>query len=228
MKFSGFQRLGVWSRDLAVRVCGEACGSVRLGSRNRQAIYFLVMAFRPKKILEIGTHVGASTISMAAALKRLGEGSSITTVDIFDVNDRANGPWRKIGLDGSPSDFAGSLNFHDRVNFVTAPAQDFMRSTDQSFDFIFLDGSHKSHDVYQEVSAALNLLNPGGTILLHDYFPAGESLCPDKEILQGPFRAMRRIHEENRAIGILPLGALPWATKQGTNATTLALVLKDY
>ncbi len=39
-------------------------------------------------------------------------------------------------------------------------------------------------------------------------------------------RALRRIMRENPSIEVLPLGALPWGTKQGSNMTSLALVVK--
>jgi len=51
------------------------------------------------------------------------------------------------------------------------PSLDYLAGCAQTFDFIFLDGDHAARTVYQEVPAALRLLNSGGVILLHDYFP---------------------------------------------------------
>src|SRR3954449_2636637 len=37
---------------------------------DRRALYYLLRALRPRSVLEIGTNVGASTIHIAAAMKR--------------------------------------------------------------------------------------------------------------------------------------------------------------
>ena len=42
-------------------------GGVNIG--DRKAIFFLIRNFKPKSVLEIGTHIGASTVNIAAALK---------------------------------------------------------------------------------------------------------------------------------------------------------------
>jgi predicted O-methyltransferase YrrM len=99
-----------------------------------------------------------------------------------------------------------------------------MHTSRQRYDFIFLDGDHLASAVYQEFCAALSLLKTGGAILLHDYYPGAEPLYPDKDTISGPFQALERIRKENRAIGILPLGDLPWPTKQGKRVTSLALI----
>ncbi len=64
-------------------------------------------------------------------------------------------------------------------------------------------------------------------ILLRDSFPNDKALYPDKNIINGPFKALQRINRENSAIKVLPLGNLPWPTKQGTNLTSLALIVKS-
>jgi hypothetical protein len=78
------------------------------------------------------------------------------------------------------------------------------------------------------VAAALPLLNEGGLILLHDYYPGAEALYPDQATIAGPFHAMERIRRECPAIAVLPLGELPWPTKQGVTATSLAVVAKTH
>src|SRR2546430_6217516 len=41
--------------------------------RSRRAIYYLVRHLRPRSVLEIGTHLGASTVHIAAALRKVQE-----------------------------------------------------------------------------------------------------------------------------------------------------------
>lgn len=192
---------------------------------DRRALYYLIRALRPRSVLEVGTHIGASTLYIARALKNSGDGS-VTTVDIADVN-AGDGAWRKVGLPMPPRDFADKLGCRGLINFVTQTSLDFINKTDKKYDFIFLDGDHGARTVYREVAAALRILNPGGAILLHDFYPEGKALFPDNNVISGPFLALSRIIKENPGIAVQPLGDLPWETKQGVHATSLALLTKS-
>ncbi|SRR5713101_1426436 len=202
----------------------DKMGGVNPG--DRRALYYLIVALKPKNVLEVGTHIGASTLHIARALKRLNQDGRVTSVDIVDVNHPERGAWKQLGLPKSPRDFARQLECLDHIEFHTGACLDLMRTTKQRFDFIFLDGDHRARAVYQEVSAALSLLKTGGVILLHDYYPGAKSLYPDNATIGGPFHALERVRKENPSIGVLPLGNLPWPTKQGKNVTTLALVTR--
>ncbi len=66
----------------------------------RRALYQLVASFKPARVLEIGTHIGASTLAIARSLAtNSGPGAHLTTVDIADVNDPAHGAFARLGLD---------------------------------------------------------------------------------------------------------------------------------
>ena len=74
----------------------KAADSVNPG--DRRALYYLVRHLRPRSVLEIGTHLGASTVHIAAALRLTQQddaqtNSRVTTVDIKDMNDQATMPW---------------------------------------------------------------------------------------------------------------------------------------
>jgi predicted O-methyltransferase YrrM len=192
---------------------GEYSGGVNPG--DRRALYFLMTALRPRSVLEVGTHIGASTIYIAAALKRLNEDAKLTTIDIVDVNHPAEGAWKKAGVSKSPADLAAALALQDRICFRTSPALKFMTLTEQRFE-----------TVYEELAAALPLLDKAGLILLHDYYSNAAVHYGDSARILGPFHALRRAHKENPEIRVLPLGELPWPTKPGTKMTSLALVAK--
>jgi len=195
---------------------GEISGGVNPG--DRRALYHLVAHFKPQSILEIGTHVGASTIYLASASQRFG--GSLTTADIVDVNG-PSGAWRTLGMPAPPRDFIERLGLS--ANFITRPAAEMLRGP-RRYDLIFLDGDHSARAVYREISAALGPLNPGGLILLHDFYPDCKPLTPDGAMIDGPAVAAARIEGESGDLGFLPLGDLPWQTKGGGNATSLALV----
>ena len=92
---------------------------------------------------------------------------------------------------------------------------------------IFLDGLHDADMVYREVPLAVKLLNPGGLILLHDFFPNLKPLWSDGKVVPGPWLAIERLRSEGVPIRAQPLGKLPWPTKLGSNVTSLSYLLRD-
>lgn len=192
---------------------------------DQRALYYLVRALKPQRFLEVGTHIGASTLFIARALRANGSGT-MSSVDIYDVNDPVKANWEYYGASDSPQGSLQKAGLGDLVTFNAHGALPFMQRTNETFDFIFLDGDHKAAAVYQEIAAALKILAPGGVILLHDVFPGSKPLYPDKNVIHGPWQAAARIQREAPQIRILPLGDLPWPTKQGVNTTSLALAVR--
>jgi predicted O-methyltransferase YrrM len=187
---------------------------------DRRALYHLATYLKPRTILEVGTNVGASTIYLAAALKRFG--GHVVTVDILDVNG-PEGPWRHDGLSAPPAKLMRRLSLD--VTFQTARALD-MLCKPERFDMIFLDGDHRHFAVYREVSAALNRINPNGIVVLHDFYPKKRPLTPDGNVITGPWDAAERVVREADDISFLPMGELPWPTRAGGRSTSLALVVR--
>jgi predicted O-methyltransferase YrrM len=217
-----------WDKDhadiLQILDNEDKAGGVNPG--DRRAIYMLIAGLKPQNVLEVGTHIGASTLYITRALMAAGGEGHVTSVDIYDVNG-ADAAWKGIGLSGSPIDNVKALGGEGRAEFMANGAQVYMSSTSKTFDFIFLDGDHAATSVYNELSCALKILKPSGVILLHDYYPNAKPLFPDGNIITGPFRAMKRAISEDKNIVVKSLGALPWETKQGSKMTSLALVLKS-
>jgi predicted O-methyltransferase YrrM len=209
---------------------GACRGGVNPG--DRRAIFYLVRALAPRSVLEIGTHIGASTVSIAAALREArSEGliasAQLTTVDIADVNDRVIRPWTKFGSVRSPREMIERMRADEWTGFVVQPALEYLMHCGRSFDFIFLDGDHAAKAVYRELPAALKVLNPGGVILLHDFFPKLAPLWSDGSVIPGPWLAAERLRAEGATLRVLPLGQLPWPTKLGSSRTGLAIVVGD-
>ena len=181
---------------------------------DRRALYYLVRGLKPRRVLEIGTHVGASTFHIAAALERNrhedpADTGHLTTVDIEDVNNECTASWKRLGLSMSPAGMMATLGCEDRVRFVCDDSVSFLENSAERFDFIFLDGSHAARLVYQEIPLALSVLSDGGSILLHDYFPENRPLWSDGEVVPGPCLAVRRLRSEDAKIDVMPPGALP-------------------
>jgi predicted O-methyltransferase YrrM len=215
-------------REIAALGTTDKAGGVNPG--DRRAIYYLVRYFHPRSILEIGTHIGASTVHAAAALRaNQSEDPTnpyrLTTVDIIDVNDARSRPWIRHGSTYSPWEMVTRIGVANRVTFVTARSLAYFSSSDIRYDFVFLDGDHSATAVYQEVTTALRVLNPGGVILMHDYFPRLHPLWSDSSVIPGPWLGTQRLKTEGAKIDVLPLGDLPWGTKLNSTVTSLALLV---
>jgi predicted O-methyltransferase YrrM len=210
------------ARIAGVYGTGEIGGGVNPG--DRRALYYLIAKFQPKRVLEIGTHVGASTVYIASALRRFVPDGRLTTVDIVDVNG-PDSAWKSLGMSAPPARIISDLGLGGITTFVTSPAAKILDAAER-YDLIFLDGDHSPRAVYCETSAALGILSAPGVIVLHDFYPGGKPLTPDGGVINGPSRAAGRIEAETRDIAFVPLGLLPWPTKGGGNATSLALVAK--
>jgi predicted O-methyltransferase YrrM len=194
---------------------------------DRRALYYLVRWLRPGRVLEIGTLAGASTVHLAVGLADAWPGSAagrLRTVDIVEVNDSEGAAWRRLGLPQSPRQAMERLGLGEVVEFRVARSLDLLAEPGGPFDLIFLDGDHRVETVVAEIPAALGRLRPGGFLLLHDYFPDLRPLWPDGKVIDGPARAVRRLRRAGWPIAARPLGELPWATKQGTRRTSLALL----
>lgn len=208
---------------------GSGVAAVNPG--DRRALYYLARSIRPSSILEVGTHVGASTSMLALALRKMhpaGSGAHprLVTVDISDVNDPRHGAWQRIGCSHSPADVMRTIGCQEVVEFVASPSIPYLRNCRERFDLIFLDGDHSDVAVYQEIPAALGLLNPGGLIMLHDYFADLQPLWSDGAVVPGPALAIERLRRENVPIAARSFGALPWPTKLDSHVSSLALVCR--
>jgi len=206
----------------------DSAHGVNLG--DRRAVHQLICHLRPQSVLEVGTHIGASTVHIAWALRenaKRGAGrASLTSVDIIDVNCPQRKHWVQYGMQHSPRQMIEKLHCGDFVRFIADTSLHFAQGCQDRFDFIFLDGDHSGATVYQEVPLALGLLKPGGIILLHDYFPDAKPLWPNGKVIPGPYLAIQRLISEGANLRVAPLGALPWPTKLGTNVTSLALLMR--
>lgn len=205
----------------------DGTGGVNPG--DRRAIYYLVSYFRPRSVLEVGTHIGASTVHIAAALngyEKPDSRANLVSVDIGDVNDPISKTWLQHGARFSPIEMITRMECSSLTEFATGTSLEYMRGSQRRFDFIFLDGDHAAETVYREIPAALRLLDRGGLILLHDYFPGAEPLWSDGSVIPGPFLATQRLRLEGAQFEVLTLGRLPWPTKLKSNVTSLALLVR--
>lgn len=192
----------------------------------RRALFHLVRALKPRRVLEVGTNVGCSTAAIASALASIGgaEEVHLVTVDTVDVNDSIIRPWLSWGTPISPAELLSALGTRDLVSFVTGNSLEYLADSPANFDLVFLDGDHAAAHVYRELPLAFKRLAPGGLIVLHDYCVDYQPYCPSDVVIQGPWLACRRLRAEGCPIEVLPLQQLPWHTRSGHHGTSIALI----
>lgn len=114
---------------------------------------------RDKRVLEIGSYRGLSTICMAQTAR------SVTCIDPF-TGEGTSEPGETF------ADFKSNLKRYGVAGKVTAyraTTAEVARSIDGPFDLVFIDGAHDFASISTDVAAAEHLLTPGGLMVFHDY-----------------------------------------------------------
>lgn len=203
-----------------------------IGLSDGRALYTLVRHFQPKRILEIGTHIGSSTTFIALAIRQLqlpsdNETFSLTTVDIIDVNNEQDKHWLNFGSAESPLSMLKKVGCEKYVKFIQNVSLNFFAECENKFDLIFLDGNHFYTNVYQEIPLALSALEQGGLILFHDYYPNFKPLSGANSMIPGPALAVERFRSEGVRVRALPFGGIQFVGDSKPGVSTLALLVKE-
>lgn len=108
--------------------------------------------------LEVGVFEGnASTWMLKHVLTH--PSATMVGIDLFegDLEDRF---WNNVGRTGAKQ----------KVTALKGPSQELLRTLPpRSFDIIYIDGSHRAADVYQDIGQSWILLKTGGIMILDDY-----------------------------------------------------------
>lgn len=111
---------------------------------------------RGKRVLEIGSYCGKSTICLAQSA------SSVVACDYFDGR-------------GTPKpgdtlvEFVNNVARYGVEENVQTADPDSIAFADDDYDLIFIDGTHDYESVRADVEKASHLLAPGGLLAFHDY-----------------------------------------------------------
>ena len=125
---------------------------------------FLVRLIGARRVLEIGTYTGYSSLCMALAMP---SDFQIVACDVSEEwTNVARQFWKKAGLG-------------DRIDLRIGSAVDSMEALvkeGQKFDFIFIDANKEDYDAYYE--SALRLIKPHGLIALDNMLREGRVADP--------------------------------------------------
>jgi hypothetical protein len=179
---------------------------------HRWFAYDLIVARRPKSIVELGTHYGVSFLSMCQAVMSLQEKDSIClhAIDTWEGEPHAGiyGPEVFDGLNRTINDEFGELKIRLHKKFFTEALKDF---DDNSIDLLHIDGFHSYDALKDDFESWLPKLSRNGIVLLHDVDQSsgyGSANYYDQEIL-GKFPTFRFRH--NFGLGVVfPKGIEGW------------------
>ena len=112
-------------------------------------VHTLVLATRPRSIVEVGTSGGYSTVWLATAARAVGAGVVTLEIDPVKVR-RATASLRAAGVDGVATIVEGDA-FAD------------LRERREPVDFVFLDAEKEDYEAFLEL--IVPLLPPGGLLI---------------------------------------------------------------
>jgi caffeoyl-CoA O-methyltransferase len=168
-----FERLAAETRDVS------EVPQMMVGRLEGQFLAFLVRSTGARRVLELGTFTGYSSISMAQALP---DGGSIVSCD---VNEETTAIARR---------YAEEAGVADRIEYRLGPAIETLADLDGPFDLIFIDADKVGYVDYYE--AVLPKLADGGLILADNTLASGRVV--DEAEDGGMTAAIQRFNEHVR------------------------------
>lgn len=172
-------------------------------------LHLVVRLAGARRVLEVGTLGGYSTIWMARALSPAGH---LTTLEI----DAAHAEVARRNIERA--------GLSSRVEIIVGPASEtlerFRTEAVKPFDVVFIDADKKSSDEYFD--AALALSRAGGVIIVDNVVRKGavlDAASADADI-QGIQRMMERIRTERRVTAT----ALQTVGSKGHDGLMIAIV----
>jgi len=134
----------------------------------------IIKTYNPKKILEIGTFDGLTTLHMAI---NSDPGCEIHTIDL----PREKLKDIELNIAGGDKELIEKEGFEIGYHFINHPAgkkiiQHYSDSAKfdvsgylKNFGFIFIDGAHSYDYIKTDTENSLRMIQDGGVILWHDY-----------------------------------------------------------
>ncbi|MCK4704651.1 MAG: class I SAM-dependent methyltransferase, partial [Gammaproteobacteria bacterium] len=184
-------------RELREETAGNKFSVMQISPEQGQFMALLVKLTGAKRVLEIGTFTGYSSICIAKALPD--DGELICCDDSDEWTAMARRYWKKSGL-------------QDKIKLHLQAASKTLQqllddSAEGTFDFIFVDADKQNYPLYYEQS--LKLLRQGGLLAVDNTLWSGS--VADPEDMEPGTRAIRRFNEmvknDNRVTkSLVPIG----------------------
>jgi predicted O-methyltransferase YrrM len=183
----------------------EGLPAIAVSPAQGKLLHLLARATGARRVLEVGTLGGYSTIWLARAAAP--DGRVVT----LELSEHHAAVARQNLADAGLSDV---------VDVLVGPAVDTLAGMDDDFDLVFIDADKPSNAAY--VTAALRMTHPGSLVIVDNVVRGGAVIDPDGDAaVQGVRRLNDLLAEEPRleATTIQTVGA------KGYDGFTLALVV---
>ena len=142
-----------------------------------QFLHLIIKVSKIRKVLEIGTFTGLSTLSMSLALP---DGGKIIALD---KDKKTN----KIAVD-----FFRKAHQDHKIKTIIKPAlESLIKIRNEKFDLIFIDADKMNYKKYYQIS--LDLLNKGGLVIIDNVLWHGEVV--DKSINDKYTKNIRELND---------------------------------
>jgi predicted O-methyltransferase YrrM len=147
----------------------------------------LVAAKRPRRVLEVGTAIGYSTIHMA---RELDAGARIVTLERDPKRiAQAREFWARAGVD-------------DRIELVEGDALESIGGLDGPFDVAFLDAGKTEIDAYLELLGGR--LADDALLVIDNLLMSGDAALPEGLDTSWPEDSLRAARQTTRALMTSP------------------------
>jgi predicted O-methyltransferase YrrM len=187
--------------DIQALLVDEDLPEMQISKLQAKCLHFLVKLLKPKKILEIGTYVGYSSIAMASALPKEGK---LLTVEFCQAHvDRAKRFWQIAELTDKIESIVG-----DGMTVInTAP--------NEAFDMIFVDAEKRRYISY--LKSVIPKLSPSGLLIFDNTLWGGDvvdATAQNKAYHMREFNKYVSKIDELQAV-LIPIGdGFTWITKK--------------
>lgn len=131
------------------------------GPSQGKFLEFICNMLSPKRILEIGTFTGYSTVCMARGAMPHGH------IDTIEVNDELEGHLRRTFTEAGLSDC---------ITLHIGDAKALLPTLKPGYDFVYIDGDKRDYPAYFDLS--LPLLRCGGYMLADNVLWGGKVYAP--------------------------------------------------
>jgi caffeoyl-CoA O-methyltransferase len=156
----------------------QSSPSMMVGAVGGAFLALVVALKQPRRVLEIGTFTGWSSIVMASELP---PGGTLVTCD---VNEATTAIARR---------YAEEAGVVDRIEYRLGPASETVATLDGPFDLVFIDADKTGYVDYYE--AVLQKLADDGVILVDNTLADGDAIEPISDYS----RAIARFNDHVRA-----------------------------
>lgn len=178
---------------------------IEVSAQTGRLLYLLARISGARRVLEIGTLAGYSTICLARGVRP--EGRVVTLEYSPRHAEVASANLVRAGV-------------ADRVDIVLGPALDTLPGLTGEFDLVFIDADKENNSAY--LSWAVRLARPGTVIVVDNVVRAGRIVSPAPDDTQG--RAVRDMLELMGSDDRLEAAALQTVGTKGWDGLAIARV----